>query len=161
MVIVAHVHQKHLKGHGCLTIILTSRGPHCASADGLCGPRKFRGTGGTPVRTARMAVPRWVAARRARLRFPKIFVGRANFVARASRPCARPGWPYRVRLRLGRARLSFPKIFAGRANFVARASCPCARPGWPCHVGLRLRRARLRWVATGGLRKAEKCHINA
>ena len=28
----------------------------------LRGPRKFRGTGVPPVRTARMAVPRWVAA---------------------------------------------------------------------------------------------------
>jgi hypothetical protein len=30
--------------------------------ENLRGPRRFRGTGVPPVRTARMAVPRWVAA---------------------------------------------------------------------------------------------------
>ena len=37
------------------------------------------------------------------LQSPRIFAGRANFVARASRPCAQPGWPCHVGLRRRRA----------------------------------------------------------
>ena len=73
------------------------------------------------------------------LLFPDFFAGRANFVARASRPCARPGWPCHVRLRLRRAVNSVVSVaspfFAahrGPANWCNCATEPAAHiaPAW-------------------------------